>query len=175
MDILSKTLKWFDHNRYTAILLLCFVAVVGGVFGTVGCQSSTLSFSGDEKVTRHEFTIEANQANADFDKHAVELQAAIEKHNADVNAFNARVNLGLDDLQQQDEIRQQVLTSLSVVATDVAAGAFNPASLILPGVGALGLALGIGASADNRRKDKVITQIKAAQTIGPRASAPAVG
>jgi len=162
-DLLNRVLKWVDHNRWTAIAA-CIILVLGiTTFGTIGCKSTTMGFSG-VKVDRATFAREVVNENKNFIVAKIELDKAIEAYNADVLAHNELVESGVADLDEQDAIKAQILTTAGEILGEVAAGTLNPASLIPTGIGAIGLLLGGGVYADNRRKDKVITGLKPAPT-----------
>ena len=82
--------------------------------------------------------------------------------NEEIKAFNQRVAAGLEDLARQDAFKAELLDTIGVVAIGATEGTLNPAALVPIGIGLLGGALGLGTSADNRRKDKVITDLKVA-------------
>lgn len=157
MNWLDKIFKAVDHYRWTFISLLIGVVTIGIGGASVGCQSKTFSLLfPDRQVTRTELQIEVIEGKATLDGEAMVLEAALAAHNGKVVAFNAKAEAAEADLTRKDEIRAQLLESVGAVATQAASGAFNPISLIPMALGGLTLALGLGASADNRRKDKII-------------------
>jgi hypothetical protein len=165
-DLLHKLTNWIDHNRYTVLSLILFALMFGGVMAMTGCESTTAGLvsandnSPPAKVTRSEFQRQALITEKDFSIRRLELDQQTAAFNEEVKAFNEQVQLGLDDLQRQDEFKQQLLETAGVVITGATEGTLNPASLIPIGIGLLGGALGLGTSADNRRKDKLITTLK---------------
>ena len=165
-DVLNKLLKWLDHNRYLVLSLLLFAVCLGWVVGMVGCQSQTAGLlppAGGEavvKVDRSEFNRQAATVEKDLSIQRVNLDAEVAAFNREVDAFNQRVESGLEELDKQDEFRQQILDTVGLVASQAAEGSLNPVSLIPLSIGLLGGALGLGAAADNRRKDRVITDLK---------------
>ncbi|MBN2559920.1 MAG: hypothetical protein JXQ75_03195 [Phycisphaerae bacterium] len=169
-DLLHRSLTWLDHNRWTVISILLFALLVGGTLSTVGCQSTTAGLTPMEpgqaplKVDRGEFHRQTAQGEKDLALRRVQLDAQLAAYNEEVAAFNERVEAGLGDLDRQDELRAQLLETVGVVATGAAEASLNPVSLIPLGIGLLGGALGLGTAADNRRKDRVITDLKTTTT-----------
>lgn len=157
MNWLDKIFKAVDHYRWTFISLLLGVATIGIGGASVGCESKTFSLLvPDKQITRTQLQIEVIEGKATLDGEAKAIEVALASHNAKVTAFNAKAEAAEADLDRKDEIRAQLLESIGAVATQAATGAFNPVSLIPMALGGLSLALGLGASADNRRKDKII-------------------
>lgn len=160
MDILHSITNWIDQNRYTFIGLvigLCLAAAV--FFGVPGCQSRTIGIVPEQgKVTRVELEQQRVEAIKDLDILKQDAELAIERYNIELAAVNEKITAANADLDQQDQLKADVVNSLAVIATDVAGGAaFNPVGLI-PILSTLILGgLGIGLKADNNRKDAVIT------------------
>jgi len=168
-DVLHKLTNWIDHNRYTVLSLIFFVIAMGSVIAITGCESTTAGLvttneAIPDKVSRSEFQRQALITEKDFSIRRLELDQQTAVFNEEVKAFNEQVQLGLEDLQRQDEFKQQLLETAGVVITGATDGTLNPASLIPIGIGLLGGALGLGTSADNRRKDKLITNLKTTST-----------
>ena len=161
-DIVHTTLKWIDHNRYAVASVIAFLTAMVLVLNLTGCEATTAGLqNGDApKVSRSEFQRQALVGEKDLAVRRIELEAQMAAFNEEVNAFNQRVEAGQDDLARQDGFQQQLLDTVGLVATSAAEGAFNPAALVPIGIGLLGGALGLGTAADNRRKDKVITELK---------------
>ncbi|HPC65345.1 MAG TPA: hypothetical protein P5175_06220 [Anaerohalosphaeraceae bacterium] len=164
-DVLHSVFNWLDHNRYTVASVVIFILTMSIVVSMTGCESATtgLSVAADgtaPKVSRSEFERQALVGEKDFSVKRIELDGQVAAFNEEVNAFNERVQTGLDDLTRQDEFKQQLLDTIGVVAIGATDGTLNPAALVPIGIGLLGGALGLGTSADNRRKDKVITDLK---------------
>ena len=111
-------------------------------------------------MTRTEFNRQVITVEKTLALKRVDLDAQVATFNEEVDAFNAQVDAGLEDLEKQDQFRSEVLETVGLVATQAAEGSLNPISLIPIGIGLLGGALGLGAAADNRRKDKVIDTLK---------------
>jgi len=169
-DFLHKLTNWIDHNRYTVLSIILFALTMGAVLGMTGCESTTagLAMANDgappENVTRSEFQRQALITETDFTVRRLELDMQTAAFNEEVKAFNEQVQLGLDDLQRQDEFKQHLLETAGVIVTSATDGTLNPVSLVPIGIGLLGGALGLGTSADNRRKDKLITDLKTTST-----------
>ncbi|MDH4201496.1 MAG: hypothetical protein OEV87_01205 [Phycisphaerae bacterium] len=164
-DVLHSVLNWMDHNRYTIASVLVFILTMGIVVNLSGCESATsgLVAAADGtavKVSRSEFQRQALVGEKDFAVRRIELDGLAAKFNEEIKAFNERIQAGLDDLQRQDEFKQQLFDTIGVVAIGATEGTLNPTALVPIGIGLLGGALGLGTSADNRRKDKVITDLK---------------
>jgi hypothetical protein len=164
-DLLNKTLKWLDYNRYTALSLILFVVVLAGVVSFVGCQSTTTALTPQAngsfvKVDRSEFNRQAATVDKELAVKRIELDAQVAAFNKEVDAFNIQVQAGIAELDKQDAFRQEIVNTVGLVATQAAQSGLNPVSLIPIGIGLMGTALGLGAAADNRRKDTVIAQLK---------------
>lgn len=164
-DVLHSVFNWLDHNRYTVASVLVFILTMGIVVGLTGCESATtgLAVAADgtaSKVSRGEFQRQSLVGEKDFAVKRIELDGLAAAFNEEIKAFNERIQAGLDDLQRQDEFKQQLFDTIGVVAMGATEGTLNPTALVPIGIGLLGGALGLGTSADNRRKDKVITDLK---------------
>jgi hypothetical protein len=164
-DVFHTALNWVDHNRYTIASVLVFLLTMGIVVSMTGCESATSGLvaaadGSTPKVSRSEFQQQAMVGEKDFTVKRIELDSLAAKFNEEVKSFNERVQAGLDDLQRQDEFKQQLFDTIGVVAIGATEGTLNPTALVPIGIGLLGGALGLGTSADNRRKDKVITDLK---------------
>lgn len=170
-DAVHAVLNWADHNRYTVASVLVFILTMGVVLGITGCQSATsgLVAAADgsvPQVSRSEFQRQALVGETEFAIRRIELDGLAAQFNEEAAAFNERIQAGLDDLQRQDEFKQQLLDTIGVVAIGANEGTLNPAALLPIGIGLLGGALGLGTSADNRRKDEVITDLKSKVAVG---------
>ncbi len=161
MDWLHSVLKWVDHYRWTVISLVVGLGLFGVVLGLQGCASTVRAPDGSgDMLNRSEFRMMVASMETDLTKTRIHLDAALAEYNADVSAHNATIEAGVEQLDRQDAIRADVLETVGAVAVTAAEGTLNPISLIPSGIGLVGLLLGIGASTDSRRKDKVITTIK---------------
>ena len=163
-DVVHKALKWMDHNRFAVLSVIVFIAAMALVLNLTGCEATTAGLrNGDApKVSRAEFTQQVLVGEKDLAVRRIELDAQIAAFNEEVKLFNQRVEAGQDDLARQDAFQQQLLDTVGLIAVSAAEGSLNPAALVPIGIGLLGGALGLGTAADNRRKDKVITELKSA-------------
>jgi hypothetical protein len=164
-DVLNSLLKWLDYNRYTVLSILMFAIILGGVVGFVGCQSTTTALTpaangSFAKVDRSEFNRQAATVDKQLAIKRIELDAQAAAFNKEVDAFNIQVQAGIADLDKQDAFRQELVNTVGLVATQAAQSSLNPVSLLPIGIGLMGTALGLGAAADNRRKDTVIAALK---------------
>lgn len=157
-DLFSPLLKFLDHYRYTVGLLLVGIAVMVSLFG---CQTTTSSILDPSKeVSAHGLQLEATQIKSDLASERAALDAMIAEHNGKIEAFNEKLELAQADIERKEAVKAELLNIGGSVAVSVAEGSVNPASLVGTGLTALALALGIGASADNRRKDSKIKELK---------------
>ena len=164
-DVMHKLTNWIDHNRYTVLSVLIFILMMTVVVSLAGCESVTLGLTAAAdgtaaKVTRSEFERQVLAGEKDLAVRRIELDGLVAAFNEEVKTFNQRVEAGQEELARQDEFRQQIVDTIGLVATSATEGSLNPAALVPIGIGLLGGALGLGTSADNRRKDKVITNLK---------------
>ncbi|MFP4354073.1 MAG: hypothetical protein ACLFUJ_03030 [Phycisphaerae bacterium] len=158
MDILHRLTNWLDHNRWTFISILLAAAAVAAL---VGCQPQTAGLLDDRPADPEQFETQVLAGRRQLQDEEGQLQAALARHNAKVEQFVARVEIGRADLQRQLEVRGEILNLLGAAATDAIAGAFDPRAFVIPALGLLGAAFGVGKSLDNRRKDQVIRRLKA--------------
>ena len=166
-DAVHSVINWIDHNRYTVASVLLFILTLGIVTSLTGCESATTGLVAASdgttvKVSRSEFQRQALVGEKDFAVKRIELDSLMAAFNEEIKAFNQRVQAGLEDLAKQDAFKSELLDTIGVVAIGATEGTLNPAALLPIGIGLLGGALGLGTSADNRRKDKVITDLKIA-------------
>ena len=164
-DAVHSVINWIDHNRYTVASVLVFILTLGIVTSLTGCESATTGLVAANdgtpvRVSRSEFQRQALVGEKDFAVKRIELDGQVAAFNEEIVAFNKRVEAGLEDLDRQDAFKSELLDTIGVVAIGATEGTLNPAAMIPIGIGLLGGALGLGTSADNRRKDKVITDLK---------------
>jgi hypothetical protein len=164
-DRLHNVLKFVDHNRYTVTAAVIFILMMGFVVSLTGCEAMTPGLAESKegtspKVTRAEFVRQAMMGEKDIAIRRIELEAQLAAFNEEIKTFNVRVAAGQEDLLRQEEFKQRLLDTVGLVAMSATEGTLNPAALVPIGIGLLGGALGLGTSADNRRKDKVITTLK---------------
>jgi hypothetical protein len=133
MDLWHGITNWLDHNRWLVVGVI-FTATTAA--WTVGCQSTTASPSG-----------------SGIDVNWIQLKA-------EVDSFAARVVAAEADLANQDAIKQKFVSISSGLATAALGGTFNPTQLITSLVTVAGVAGSAGLGLDNRRKNKIITNLK---------------
>jgi len=166
-DQLHNVLNFVDHNRYTVAAAVVFVLTMAFAVSLTGCEAMTPGLTETPagtvpKVTRAEFQRQALIGEKNLAVRRIELESHLAAFNEEVKAFNDRITAGQQDLQRQDEFKQQLLDTVGLVAMSATEGTLNPAALVPIGIGLLGGALGLGTSADNRRKDSVISALKKA-------------
>ena len=165
-DEIHTMTNWIDHNRYTVASVLVFMVTLGIIVSMTGCESTTGALAATTedaaalKVSRSEFQHQALVGEKDFAIRRIELDGLVAVFNEEITAFNAQVQAGLEDLLRQDLFKQQFLETVGGVAISATEGTLNPTALLPIAIGLLGGALGLGTSADNRRKDKVISTLK---------------
>ena len=153
-DYLHSFLKWISYNRYLVIGIVICIALTVGI---ASCASTTGSIvNPGTQVDRDTFVIEAMQAERGLESMRESIDGAIADYNASVEQFNARIDIGVTDLDQQDEIKAQAFSHIEGIITGMVNGTFNPASLLIPGLGLGSLFLGAGAWSDKKRTDKVL-------------------
>ncbi len=134
MDYLHKVLKWVDHNRYKAFVLVVVVAVSVWL---VGCEPMTSSVVDGRPVAEVAFETEVATKQAEH------------------KVFLSKTKIGRADLQKQREVRQEAFDVLGGVVTAAATGTLTPQNAVGSAITMLGL-IGIGAIADKRRLDKKV-------------------
>lgn len=159
MDIWHKTLNFLDHHRYLcAALALVFFCCAGLLYG--GCSRTLSLMPGNEEVSRDKFIREAEMISSNLSKQRLELETDMTKFNTEVELHNALIQAGLTDLNHQDQVRADIINTVSIIATETAAGSFNPAALIPLVIGVAGSMVGIGTSLDKFRTDKLLKTAK---------------
>ncbi len=148
---MKKIIEWIKANKGSAITLLVVAVMFAGVGG---CESKTLAVDGGKEMTRSEFIKAGRNTLAALEAESVDLQAATQKHNARIAAFNEAFEAGVEDLNEQDDLKIELLTVgtglISTAADTVAPGA---GTIVTSALGVGGWAL-IGRSAWRRRKEK---------------------
>lgn len=157
MDMLSGMVKGVDHNRYSWLGLTLAVSCIVWI---VGCQPTTVSLSTGEPVTRAAFELDAAKISSNLDQQILRVKADIAVLNREIESHNSQIESGVEDLRHQDEMRAQIVDVIGGAIPGLISGGLNPASLVSTGVSLLALFGGIGAVADNRRKNDVISKIK---------------
>jgi len=163
-DVWHSFLKLIDHNRYTA---LGMVLVVVAISFMIGCTSNVRSLTGDgQSVNRETFEREVIDEDSKLAQEKVRLEAEVAALNVRVAAFNQKTEAAVVSLDRQDEMKAKVLDLFGGAIMSAAEGTINPAGLAVSAVSLLGLIGGITATADNRRKDKKITELANGKTTG---------
>jgi lipopolysaccharide export system protein LptC len=157
MDIIHRITNWADHNRWTLILLLLAGVAIGWL---AGCKPQTTLSGHEDPLTRQELQAAVIEKSADFSQAKAELETRAAVLNDRIESFNQQVQLAEADLQEQEQVRLQIIELLGAGLSDAMAGTFNPAMLIVPGLSLLAAAFGVGKTIDNRRKDKVIEDLQ---------------
>ncbi len=140
MDGLHSLLKGVDHNRWLIVGLIVAVALSSLL---IGCVPKTASILYPDRLV----------TAAELEREAVQIQG-------DAEAQLAQLELARADLQRQAELRAKVIEIAGGLGTSLAAGQITPAAGIAAVIQLLALAAAGGAIADNRRKDKKITELK---------------
>ena len=157
-DMWHKFTKWADYNRYTFILLFVAIVFSVGMLLTVGCQSKTTGLIDETPVTLPELNRQAVKVQQTLDEEKASIEMQIAKYNAKAEAMAASYDEGVADIQRKDEIKQQLFTGVLGIVQSVAGGTATVGDTIPIAGGLLGLAFGIGATIDNRRKDAIIAK-----------------
>jgi hypothetical protein len=158
MDWMHRTLNWIDHNRWTLAATALAAACLAGL---IGCQPTTQGLFSDRPVGREQLEQQVLAGRENLATRRAQLQAEMEQFNARLNRFEQRVDLARSDLHHQEKLRAQMLALLGNAATESLAGNWDPRGFVVPALGLLGAAFGVGKTLDNRRKDRVIRQLKA--------------
>jgi hypothetical protein len=160
IDPVHAALKWISHNRYLFYGLVIAGSTSAYLFA---CESRTTSLTDPARqVTRSGFQAEAAKVESDLVSAKAKLDSDIAAFNARVDATNATIEAGATDLNRQDEIRAQIVNTITGLVPNLIGGSFNPAQLLGTATGLLGLFAGGGAVLDNKRKDRLLALKKAA-------------
>lgn len=157
-DMWHKFTKWADYNRYTFILLFVAIVFSVGMLWTVGCQSKTTGLIDETQVTLPELNRQAVKVQQTLDAEKASIEMQIAQYNAKAAAYAASYEAAADDIKRQDEIKQQLFTGVLGIVQSVAGGTATVGDTIPIAGGLLGLAFGIGATVDNKRKDAIIAK-----------------
>ncbi len=152
MQMLQQLIEWTKANKGSVFTLLVVAVMFAGIGG---CESKTLAVDSQGELARPEFIQAGRDTLTALEAEGVDLQAERQKHSAKIAAFNEAFEAGLADLNEQDDLKAELLT----LGTGLVAGAADTA--IAPGTGSIvtsalgvgGWAL-IGRSAWRRRKEK---------------------
>ncbi len=132
----SEILTAIRHHVCTAISILVCIAISITWFG---CESKTKSLVNPEiKISRAEIQVEYDRVVASLQQQLADL--------------NARYTIGIQALDKQDALKNALIGQVTQLITNPAAAATDPLGYV---IGLLAV-LGIGASADNIAKNKLI-------------------
>lgn len=160
LDVWHSVMKWIDYNRgkTVGLVVALFICV-----GLASCVPKTLSLvEPGVKVTAPELAREVVVVKTELEKRAITLKADEEKYNADVTAANAKIEAAEGDIQRQVEIRTKIVEIAGGIGVAAMTGTVNPAAGAAAALQIVTLLVGGGAILDNRRKDKVIKEVKEA-------------
>ena len=159
-DWFHALLKKIDYNRFVALGVLIAIAVVGIIFN--GCESTVASLvTPGQSVTRLELAGEDIGFRAAFEKRKAELDAGYTALAVDVAAHEELKALHVEILDRKDEWKAMLFDFFSVTMTDLQAGTYNPAGLVVFGLGVIGSIFGVSAYKDKRRTDNELAERKA--------------
>jgi len=129
-----KSVKtWISHNQGTFFALIVMAGITVYVFG---CQSKVTSIMHPSRM------VTGDELKLEVDVEAKRLEAELDQ-------IYKQAELKYQDLARQDAIKQKLVDFALITQSS---GAVNPAGII----GLLVGVLGVGATIDNRIKDKVI-------------------
>lgn len=147
-----------DRYRYTAAGILVATLLVAI---PAGCQPVAVSPVTGKKSSESKLVADAEayvaRTNATLATLEAEFKAKTLATQADAEAIAAAFESAFSEIDQQKQILHQ---SLEVIAASASAAAPGSAPLIASALGIGGLMIGIGTTADNRRKDAVIEQMR---------------
>lgn len=145
-NLVRKTTKSIEHNRYTVAALI--ISVLVGVFWIAGCESTTSYNNIDINRGGLEQQLALDQAG--FTKRAAEL-------NADIEAANKAAVIAYDDLDKQDAIKVQIAEFVGA-GVEIGAEVSGINGTAIGGLITAGImaTLATGLKLDNKRKDRVI-------------------
>jgi hypothetical protein len=155
-DVWHDFTKFVDHYRYTFIALLIAVFLIGSMIAAIGCQSQVAGLTSPEKVTRTELDVQALAVTQSLDAERAQLEAAFTVFNAKVASKQEEYNMKVASLEQQDKLRADVFTGIVGIGQGLMTQTMTVPEAAFAGVGILGALFGVGATLDNKRKDKVI-------------------
>lgn len=157
MDILNKILTLIDHERGKIIGTVLAVCVFAGVYG---CESKTTIDDGKTKVTRTELHQKVVTLTTGYENQRKLILASVEQLNADIAAFNQKVTLAESDLDKQDAVKAQILTTLGGIGTAAATGGITAPVAIGSIMQLALLGFGAGAVVDQTRKNALIQTLQ---------------
>jgi hypothetical protein len=157
-DYFHAFLKLIDHHR-GIVLAAVICTALGGYL--LGCRIQTTSLvDPDRHVTPQQLRHEARTLDQQFETRRNMLLADIENFNVELAAYEQAIADRIDDLERQEALRAQIVSTIGGFATDAAAGTFNPVSAITALISLLGIGAASGLAVDNFRKQRVIQRLK---------------
>ncbi|MBW8002603.1 MAG: hypothetical protein FVQ80_11380 [Planctomycetes bacterium] len=160
MNWLTGFLKSIDHNRGSVIGPLIAVLVI--FFVTIGCTSTTPSLmSPGEVLSRDAFDREVIFVEGEMAAERSQIEAALVTYNLRLETLHKQIETGYASLNEKDLRAAKFIKVSGALATTVATGGITAPGVIaaLLTLGSVGY--GVGKGYDNRRKDGVITELKA--------------
>ncbi len=141
---MNKMLEWIRHNQGQTIAL---VVILGFSMWIWGCDSQVSSITDPAfKVTRAELQREVSSLVSEYERDIATIQLSISQ-------TQEQAADKTEKLDQLDKVKQTVVNLGLVVAQGGTIDPFGAATTLLA-------ILGIGAIADNRKKDGLIIDIK---------------
>ena len=158
MDVVHSIGKWIDHNRYQFMAIIIFCLVGGWLL--CGCVETQSLLNPETKVNDVELQQEIAVIQGTIAEKEAAINQAISNLDAEVDKYNQKIEIAVEDLAKQAEMRQKVLEIAGSLGTAALTGGAT-ASTVLPSVIAFGSLLAAGGTiADNRRKNLIIKQQK---------------
>ncbi len=160
MNWLTGFLKSLDHNRGAFIGPLIAVLLI--IFVTVGCVSTTPSIMNPgHEVSRDAFDREVIFVEGEMAAERTQLEAGMATYNLRLETLHKQIETGYTTLDEKDLRAAKFIEVSGALATTIATGGITAPGVIaaLLTLGSVGY--GVGKGFDNRRKDVVITELKA--------------
>lgn len=163
MDLFNKALKFIDHERYKIFGLLTGIMVAVWMYGCTPTVTSPLS---KESVTRQEWAVEVQDAEAALAQERANIEAAQVAYNSKVQLLATRGESVEKEFIKKEEFRKGFIDLAGGVAVTLASGG----TVAWPGVvsslvALLGVGLAAGGVVDSNRKNKIIAEEKAKNTV----------
>lgn len=158
-DALHASLNWVDHNRYLAIAIGATILLMVTL---VGCEPRTTSPFDGQRVTQRQLVAQTQayeaQLQTQVSKAERDYQQTLDELQAQAVAGQAKAEAALEEIAQRKAALTMAMESITQLASAAAGPQFVP--LIGSAAGIAGVLLGLGATADSKRKDQVILNIK---------------
>ena len=160
-DKIHEATKKVSYNRWSFLLpTTALVLMVGLALVINSCAPAVIGPDGT-KMTRAQLDQAAEDKTEELNKRKIELLAEIEKLGAEDAAFKRKLQVAYSAIEREEEFYAGLIQFAETVGGQVAAGTFNPASLIAPGLGLMGLGYGLGKRVDKKRADAKVLKLKA--------------